>query len=150
RFEHGTSAFIPTDFQEIHRTQFTQLGYHRTAIKSHRLQAAVLHPVRAAAPKGGQLDEAPLVQFIEKAPRSHVRQLTIGPHPLPMKTQLSRKPVTTPVRSLGYPLDDLLEQRPRPAASLDLQARFHRCPTQKHSAFSESSKKIYLFSSFRP
>jgi hypothetical protein len=147
RFEHGPSAAILTHFAKIQRPQRWQLCYQRTGVHTHTLQAAVLHPVGTGAPNGGQFDEGPVVEFIEKAARSHVRQLPIGPNPLPTNTQLSGEPVTTPILVLSYPLADLLELLARPASSLNLQALLHRCRQEKHSGLSETSLIAIYFRS---
>src|SRR5437016_12252432 len=147
RLEQGASVRILADFQKIQRPQRWQLPFQRAGVHSLTLQAPVFHPVGTHAPKGWQFDEAPLVELIEKAARRHVRQLPIGPDPLPMNAQLSGQPVTTPVAVLSYPLADLLELLAGPASSLNLQARLHRCGKIKHSGLSETSKKFIDFRS---
>jgi len=85
------------------------------------------------------------VEFVEKAARSHVRQLPIGPDPLPMETQLSGQPVTTPVPVLAYPLADLLDLLAGPASSLNLQARLHRCGKASTAGFQRPAKNLFIF-----
>jgi hypothetical protein len=86
RFEDRAPARIPAHLVKMKRSQLAELSGHRTGVHPHAFQPPVLHPVGTGPPAGRQLEQGSLVELVEETARRHVRQLPVGPHPVPPHT----------------------------------------------------------------